>query len=565
MSIQLQSSTKFKKRFIYLITFIEDAMLVWGSIRVIRVALGPPKFRNIPQSCLIHLQHAATTKHLTGNHRITEYKDFTYPSPKDYELELWSSKPLCKKKDKISLFDVLQNHLKPGLALLPLEPETSAGLPEINIPRYRIGELNTKKVYQTKNTKGKGRGSKEFHFKTDVDTGHLAHSLYKSYHFLSRVTNRSRIEIHVHHPIKKKKKDRLPSFGADSIQKRNDILDSHKRLFLEAVHKSLHLWPDTILKAMPEGTSISISPVANKDNVCWVMDLGGKDITPVFKKNRSIHQQRFENCEGLPDKETRRNVKQDVRNIRLQVRSEIEAQEKEEQLARKKSLEAGKNNLSRTQTDTQSTVDILALKKDDAKQPHFGKPSFGSLTAEISIDDIANSRSTPALIKLKALVHDKVERKGTVGLFEQCDFEMLHRSELLKIILIAILQVTERVTELNHELEHGSAKVQRENEMILDRSANLYKDHSNARQLQEEIKRRLGVDLEKVKRKTKDKIEKESRKLMRRRYKLLDCLEPSERKIISSVEGGRPFVLSHSVKKPKVGWTWQSRGSSKSY
>ncbi|RKF64273.1 hypothetical protein OnM2_020051 [Erysiphe neolycopersici] len=539
-------------------------MLAWGSIRVIRVALGPPKSRNLPQSCLIHLQHAATTKHLNGNHRIIEYKDFTYPNPKDYELELWTSKPLRKTKDKISLFDVLQDHLKPGLALLPLESSTLDGLPEINIPRYRIGELNIEKVYQTKNKKGKGRGSKEFHFKTDVDTGHLAHSLYKSYHFLSRTTNRSRIEIHIHHPIKKKKKDSLPSLGANTIQQRNEILEGHKRLFLEAVHKALHLWPETILRAMPESTRISISPVANKDNVCWVMDLGGKDITKVFQKNRSIHEQRFENCDGLLDKETRRNVKQDVRTIRLQVRSDLEILEKEERLERKKSSDAEKNQFHQTQADTQSAVDILPLEKIDAKQPRLEKASFGSLTAQISFDDIEKSKNIPALIQLKALIHEKIQRKGNVGLLEQCEFEMLRRADLVKIILIALLQVTERVAELNQELEHGSAKLQRENDMILERSANLYKGHSDAKQLQEEIKRRLGVDLEKVKRKSKDKIEKESKKLMRRRYKLFDYLEPDERRIVSSIEGGRPFVSFPEVKKPKEGWTWKSRGASRS-
>ncbi|KHJ35638.1 hypothetical protein EV44_g0048 [Erysiphe necator] len=525
-------------------------MLAWGSIRVLRVALGLPKIQKSPQLCLIHLQHAATTKHLTGNHHIIEYKDFSYPDSKNYELELWTSKPPRKTEDRISLSNVLQDYLKPGLALLPLESKTSAGLPEINIPRYRIGELDTNKVYQTKNQKGKGRGSKEFHFRTDVETGHLAHSLYKSYHFLSRKTNRSRIEIHVHYPIKKKKKNNLPSLGSSTIQQRKEILEEHKRSFLNAIHNALHLWPETILKAMPQGSSITISPVANKDNVCWVMDLGGKDSTKLFQKNRSIHETRYENCEGLPDKDTRRNVKRDLREVRLQVREEIEAQEKKEKIEKKASL----------YTEKKSNTDI-----HESKQPHRGNPTFKSLVSEISIEDIRDSTKNPALVQLRALIHDLVQRKGTVRLFEQCDFEMLSRPEMMKIILIAILQVCERVNELNYQIEHGTEKVQRENNIILERTESLYKDHPNAKQLQEEIKRRLEVDLNKVNRKNKDKIELESRKLLRRRYKLLDSLESDERKMVTRIEGGRPLILFNSVKKQKVGWTWQSRGTSKAW
>ncbi|RKF73272.1 hypothetical protein GcM1_245167 [Golovinomyces cichoracearum] len=534
-------------------------MVAWDSVKYFRIALRLQQLQKPHQFRLIHLHHASTTKHVTGNHRIKEYKDIFYPNTSDYELELWDTKPL-RKNMTISFSDILESHVKPGFALLPLESKHEETLPESEIPRYCIGELNTKKVYETKISKGKGRGSREFHFKVDVDSGHFAHSLFKSYHILSRKTARSPIEIHIHYPIKRLKVSPGPSL--ENVQRRKDQIAKHEQEFKEKIYGALHLWPETILRAMPEGTAITIAPVANKDEVCWVMDLGGKDKNQLFEKNRKLHQDMYEDGTGMPDKETRKRVKQDLRDVRLVVRSDLEAKRKREAKELKKQSED-----SSTEDLEEEDEKLAKSVKNNSgfqgvRRSISGETSFESLTSRVDFNDILKSTDNPALIALKKMVKIKMSLKGTMGLLHDCDFEGLGSIDCQKVYAVALLLVRQRVKELEDEQLNGTLKVQEENKMILERTKDLYHDHPDVKQLNEEIKRRLDTDLARAKRKNDDKIRIELRKMNRRRLKLMENLGPNEKRELLKFEGGWSQFMYQSKKKPKPGYTWLSRGSS---
>ncbi|KAI0997945.1 hypothetical protein K3495_g10248 [Podosphaera aphanis] len=268
-------------------------------------------------SRLIHLYYASTTKFALGNHRIKEFNQFNYPDPKDYRLEIWKRKPL--KREKIATLDDVQKKiLEPGTLLVPLDEEDEKKLPPSEIPRYHLKKLNLDKVYQPKKMKTKGRGSKEFHFLPTAEGGHFANCMYKAYHFLSRKLQRSPLELHIHFPgatTMKYKKKKL----SEPIKKPAEI-DLEK--LTAPVIKTLHLWPSTILKAMPEGSMITVGPLYSKTRICCIIDIANTTMQNRFEHNKKIQLDLDRKGQGTSDKETRRRIKQDLKKIREDLKSE---------------------------------------------------------------------------------------------------------------------------------------------------------------------------------------------------------------------------------------------------
>ncbi|CCU81459.1 putative Bgh-specific protein [Blumeria hordei DH14] len=288
----------------------------------------------------IHLLHASTTRHPVGNHGIKHFKQFEYPSPESREIELWEKKPL-KLIKKLSLAEVIENYLEPGVILLPIYEKGTRSLPYPKLPRFYLGKINTTKVYLPKTQKSKGRGSKEVHFKTTNDSGYITQALYRSYHFLSRSEKRTPVEIHVHTSLKKPKNISRKSHL--DILERKRRKQEYIKSFKEEIINAYNFWPQTILRSMPGGASISIKPVADDAKVCWVMDIGGRERTDLFEKNKEIQFELDDEGKGVPEKDIRQRAKEDLRNIRQLLADE------------KKFCKTGEKNIQSNEKNTRSS------------------------------------------------------------------------------------------------------------------------------------------------------------------------------------------------------------------
>lgn len=538
-----------------------------------------------PNSRLIHLHHSATTKHITGNHHIKEYNPFKFPHPKDYELELWSIKP-PRKITQISLSQALEHHIKPGFALVPLDEDVQLRLPEASAPRYFIEEINTKKIYDPKNARSKGRGSKEFHFKIGVCGKHFAINLYKSYHFLSRPSGRTPVELHIHGDPVKVNKSKTPTIQTPEDFKM--VMDKQKEVnnkFRENVFRNLHLWPQTILRAMPEGSHISIAPVTKDENVCWVMDLGGKDKTKLFEKNKKIHEDLYEQGLGVPDKETRRRVKLTVRQLRAEIRLEREMQKKKEKRERKEMKEREKqqkNQLTNSENSTGDTSrDKISSRAEDEEEAEPAKMSdilspitvrkilksttFHSLVTKIDFNNLKSPGNSFYLEDLKDLIRAKLLKAGNQGLIYHVYLERLHDEDRHKIFTIALSEIRNRVAQIEEVREQGTAEVEEENLKIMERAKELFDKCENGKQLLCEARRRISEDLGKLKRENATKLQKHLLKMSRIRRRILDQLNPNEMSKLIAPEDVWVNSLPDPKNTYKSDWSWQSRGSSRSY
>ncbi|KAG9235974.1 hypothetical protein BJ875DRAFT_251676 [Amylocarpus encephaloides] len=201
----------------------------------------------------IHLMYAATTKSHQSNHKIKGFFPFDgYEDPEDVQLELWAyNKPLQKPAEKITLAEVMKDHLKPGHILVPVE-SLPGNAPKTGI-EYHIHEVNTiKGPGKSKRTKSaaSARHAKEIHFNSNAPISHFKHMMWKLYYMLQEGSN---VEMHIHMRPELKQVER-----GEFTARMNDL-------------SMLHLRHDVISMTLPECGFVEIKPWANyKTNCGWV-------------------------------------------------------------------------------------------------------------------------------------------------------------------------------------------------------------------------------------------------------------------------------------------------------
>ena len=243
----------------------------------------------IQQCRAFNLMYAASTKRHLGNHKSLNYVRFKYSENRACELELWTQNPDAKI-GRMTLDEALEEYIKPGVLLLrknePVEGETPQA-PE----QYVLVNMNTNTTPKDLATKlkghSKGRGAKQLFLQTWADMSYCERKLSWAYHMLQ---SRLRVEIHV-----------------GERQKGDKDFRSGSRLFEDLVH----LRPEVIQRAMPEGSGIIIDPQTNYQEYCWVVGPPRKkppkespekspeespkkppkqpeNVTPFFYRNRKI-------------------------------------------------------------------------------------------------------------------------------------------------------------------------------------------------------------------------------------------------------------------------------------
>jgi hypothetical protein len=200
----------------------------------------------------LHLWHATTAKTSLGNHEIKSYvkaADLFKKSNRKYlpRLDLWTEEPRELIGSNIDLQTVIQKHIRPGIFLTRLrDPKPEAENPS-PIRQYMLSRINVEKVPSIANSR-KGRVSSEVHISPgeDGNLDYFSHCMYLAWH---KLNSRRLVEFHIH------QKEKLPN----------------EKAFRKLVEENLHLWPDVIGKAMPEGSGTVVDPQTNFIKMCWVI------------------------------------------------------------------------------------------------------------------------------------------------------------------------------------------------------------------------------------------------------------------------------------------------------
>jgi hypothetical protein len=181
-----------------------------------------------------------------------------------------------------------------GRALLP--KTKLPNIRDINAPfkgclRYQLVKLEpSPKVNLSFKRNRVVRGAKEHHFLPTTPAKHIAGRLGFCY---TQLEQEIAVEMHIH-----------------GEKGRGYPLSW-------TVKNCLHLRPEIILRAMPEGTVITVPPVANGDEMCWIMERGpqARDKSKEFgrQKRRSLAITRTEieaeERSGARSKEDTRRLK----------------------------------------------------------------------------------------------------------------------------------------------------------------------------------------------------------------------------------------------------------------
>jgi len=196
----------------------------------------------------IHLLHAMFTKNHSERTMLAKIEKVELPSASDASL---------------NLFDTMGHDLGTmtlSQALQQLEPRFHLSRSESLSGRYQIKSLSALKAVDPSSERKKGSPqfkragkAKEFHLTTGSEPGFLKWAvLSKAYEFLLRG---ARVEIQLHDP------------------KRNEF---SMRTILSALESNLHLRPDAILAAMPEGTIMLAEPcklaIPGHGSLMWAME-----------------------------------------------------------------------------------------------------------------------------------------------------------------------------------------------------------------------------------------------------------------------------------------------------
>ena len=180
-------------------------------------------------------------------------------------LELWNDSPK-RKIGKMSLYNALRDHIRPGLVLAPLGDD-----------KYSLVDVKSSKP-QTRVNASKGQGAKILHLHTANERGYVVVVLKRAWHFLS---SGLACEIHVK--------------AARDGTKAKSLFDSKARRTGVAVYngkevgqfdwkstenltvldlkpvRMLHFRPEVIFKAMPEGVTFAVTPIANFEEYIFAL------------------------------------------------------------------------------------------------------------------------------------------------------------------------------------------------------------------------------------------------------------------------------------------------------
>ena len=190
------------------------------------------------------------------NHDIRRHGD-------DMKLDLWMKKPRRKVGVK-DLFTALRDHLRPGIALEFVKKNS-----------YLLVDISNSRPPK-RITSVKAWGAKLLYFSNRTSPSLYIIMLKKAWHFINSGV---RVEFHVQakgltgKPIANKEA-RMTGVAVYKGQKLEQFNwkdeESLAKLSLDP-SSMIHLRPDVILRAMPEGTHYAISPVANFEQYVWVL------------------------------------------------------------------------------------------------------------------------------------------------------------------------------------------------------------------------------------------------------------------------------------------------------
>jgi hypothetical protein len=216
----------------------------------------PPSISQCRRS--LHLWYATTARLGLGNHEIKSYvKAFEIFENTDRQylprLDLWTEEPRRLIERNIDLQTVIQKHIRPGIFLTRLRVLKAEDENPSPNRQYMLSRINLQKVPSTARAtmpKYRKRPSAEFHI-TPGEDGNLdrfSHDMYLAWHKLKSRQPRL-VEFHIH------RKGNKPN----------------KEAFRKLLEENLHLWPDVIGKAMPEGSGTVVDPQTNFIKICWVI------------------------------------------------------------------------------------------------------------------------------------------------------------------------------------------------------------------------------------------------------------------------------------------------------
>ena len=204
-------------------------------------------------------------------------KTFARSEGDDIELRLWSVSSKTKI-GKMSLYDALLHHVRPGIALAPLGED-----------KYTLVDVkNTKSETATKAEKR--RGAKLFFFNTTYEKAYIVVLLKRLWSFLS-----SGLDCEVH--VKAARNSTKAKSLFDSKVRKTGIAvykgqevgqfdwksaENLAKLDLQPVHM-LHLRPEVIFKAMPGGTTFTVAPIANFEEYAFVLSPKDSNVNSYVK------------------------------------------------------------------------------------------------------------------------------------------------------------------------------------------------------------------------------------------------------------------------------------------
>lgn len=189
-------------------------------------------------------------------------------------MRLWSAKPGKLIYPSIQLSQVIANHIKPGICLLPLHETapTEDAPAKVTLPEYKLAPLKIQKL--PVNYKAAKRAAFEFHFTPNAGSAYFELRVQKAFALLDIGR---RVELHLHKSLtRQERKTKRKNLKEHSPSRDEEPI---RQLVLE----NLHFHPDVMAKAFPEESKIIIRPQTDFEQICWVVGPGlmpdPKDVT----------------------------------------------------------------------------------------------------------------------------------------------------------------------------------------------------------------------------------------------------------------------------------------------
>ena len=234
------------------------------------------------------------------NHKIKNFDRYTnYTPPRHVKLDLWSKEPL-KHIKRTSLADVLENHIKPGVLLVPLVDEASGKLQDNQYTLWELPAVERVKMSNSMKRKTldlRGRRAKSVHFNTDVPALHFADMMWRAWCMLA-----SKLVVEFHIRLKKPLETKDDALFDQALGHRNTI----------------HLRPDVMLKCFGEQYKNVINPWADRKGLCsWVSShesgRGNKVSDKWVLRSKERQLQLDEVGGGIPVYEERKRMKAELK------------------------------------------------------------------------------------------------------------------------------------------------------------------------------------------------------------------------------------------------------------